>query len=707
MGPRGSLGCGVVSGFVEVVAGLIGRLENEAALGVRDDGLDREIELARAMWTTLDAEQKAANRGLASQLGQQTKARPSAPPLEDDGWFAALENDGARSEYDASQGEYAAAERTPVANPFAHLYDGPAEPEALLAHMGLAGFRPGQRRAVQAALAGRDSLVVMPTGGGKSLCYQLPGLVGPKLTVVVTPLIALMADQLRRLTDGGHPAVMVASGMTEEAGRASFDALRLGHARIVFCSPERFASASFLRLLEQRGVDLFVIDEAHCLSEWGHDFRPDYLRLPAVIERLGRPTVMAATATATEAVAEEIVSRLGLRDPELIRSGFDRPNLSFDVLQFEGKGTMDAKRATLAGALTDPELTPAIVYCGTRKDCESVAQLLRGDGHSAAHYHAGLNSEARTAVQAQFMSGALDVIVATNAFGMGVDKADVRLVCHWAMPTSVEAYYQEAGRGGRDGLPARALLLASRADLSRLIHFNQQRAIEPETVAGYYQRRLVGRADQNGVIEMDAPENDDDRVSLAIVERAGAAHLEPIGGRQLRVTLSRPLDGYAVGRICQETKNRGWKAYKAIEAYAFGEGCRRRTLLDHFGDATPVAPLGRCCDVCDPELGFNAPKALKRARSSSRTGASSGGAGKPRADEPPLNADPVIYDALVAWRREAAADKPAYTVANNRTLETIADVKPATAAQLQAIKGVGPAFIERYAADVLAIVAGD
>ena len=324
---------------------------------------------------------------------------------------------------------------------------------------------------MQAALDGRDSLVVMPTGGGKSLCYQLPGIASGDLTVVVSPLIALMADQYRRLLLGGHPAAMVASGMDEDAVRAALHAVRSGEARIVFCSPERFASASFLSALSTRTVDLFAVDEAHCVSEWGHDFRPDYLRLRGVIDRLGSPTVMACTATATEQVAEEIQERLGLRDPFVVRSGFDRPNLSFDVVPLEGKGSKARKHMLLSAALADRANRPSIVYCGTRRDVEEVSERLRADGLQAVGYHAGMAADERASAQHRFMEGDADVVVATNAFGMGVDKADVRSVIHWAIPKSVEAYYQEAGRAGRDGEPARAILLAMRADLGRLINF--------------------------------------------------------------------------------------------------------------------------------------------------------------------------------------------------------------------------------------------
>ncbi len=359
-----------------------------------------------------------------------------------------------------------------------------AETEAqagkLLAKLGFQHWRPGQQEAVEAALEGRDSLIVMPTGGGKSLCYQLPGLATEELTIVVSPLIALMNDQWRRLNAAGHPVAMVTSAMSDEAVRDSLDQVRSGEARIVYCSPERFGSTVFLRAIEQRRIDLLAVDEAHCVSEWGHDFRPDYLRLPEIAERLGRPTVMACTATATEAVAREIAARFQMREPLQVRSGFDRPNISFDVVRLEGTGSKARRMALLEAGLADPANRPAIVYCGTRRDTDEVAATLRDAGLRALGYHAGMEAEDRGSTQASFMDGEVEVIVATNAFGMGVDKADVRSVWHMAIPTSLEAYYQEAGRAGRDGLPARAVLLAMKADLGRLVRFNQQRAGDPD-----------------------------------------------------------------------------------------------------------------------------------------------------------------------------------------------------------------------------------
>jgi RecQ family ATP-dependent DNA helicase len=349
-----------------------------------------------------------------------------------------------------------------------------------LRELGFEQWRPGQREAVEAALAGRDSLIVMPTGGGKSLCYQLPGLATEDLTIVVSPLIALIVDQWTRLTAAGHPVAMVTSAMADDAVRRALEQVRGGEARIVYCSPERFASSVFLEAIGRRRVDLLAVDEAHCVSEWGHDFRPDYLRLPQIAERLGRPTVMACTATATEAVAREIAARFGMRDPLRVRSGFDRPNLSFDVVRLEGKGSKARRLALLEAGLADPANRPAIVYCGTRRDSDEIAAALRASGLRALAYHAGMEAGERGDAQRRFMAGEVEAIVATNAFGMGVDKADVRSVWHVAIPTSLEAYYQEAGRAGRDGLPARAVLLAMRSDLGRLVRFNQQRAGDPE-----------------------------------------------------------------------------------------------------------------------------------------------------------------------------------------------------------------------------------
>ncbi len=442
----------------------------------------------------------------------------------------------------------------------------PPAPEELLERFGLKEFRAGQREAVAAALEGRDSLVVMPTGAGKSLCYQLPALAGRGLVVVVSPLIALMNDQWKRLEETGVKAVMLASGMQEGHNARALLDIESGWAQLVLAAPERFASRAFREALGTRKVGLFVVDEAHCVAEWGHDFRPDYLRLHGAIAALGRPPVMAATATATPRVAAEIAAKLGLREWVSVSSGFDRPNLAFDVVSVEGKGAVARKRAALLHVLEGADARPAIVYCGTRKDTEEVAELIAGRGIATVAYHAGLSPAQRRHAQEAFMDGEAEVVVATNAFGMGVDKADVRTVAHWAIPTSLEAYYQEAGRGGRDGKPARALLLASRMDLGRLIRFNTERQSSVEDVRAYVNR--LNRRARQGIVEIAPGELDDtERVLLSIAERAGAAELQPGARGVLRVRLTGQLDGRAAYGAIKAAKDRGWESYRAIERF--------------------------------------------------------------------------------------------------------------------------------------------
>ena len=435
----------------------------------------------------------------------------------------------------------------------------------------------------------------------------------------------------------------------------------------------------------------------HCISEWGHDFRPDYLRLPRVIERLGRPVVMACTATATEGVATEISQRLGLDDPLMIRAGFDRPNLSFDIVQFEGKGSKARKLAMLRHGLADEANRPAIVYCGTRRDTEEVAQALREGGLSAVAYHAGMAPDERASAQHRFMTGDAEVITATNAFGMGVDKADVRSVWHWAIPTSVEAYYQEAGRAGRDGLPARAVLLAGRSDLGRLVRFIKMREVEPESVSLYAQRLKAG-ADGEGRSTIDAPRDDQDRVKLAVAERAGAFEVEPAPGGRLELSFNATINLARARAACKEAQDRSWRAYRAVERFSFSDSCRRRALLDHFGDSTPGAPEGRCCDVCDPASWLPDPEELEV--KATRRGRKAAPAAVDLSPE-----DEPLFESLKEWRLGAAAGKPAYTVANNRTLELLASSRPRDLEGLAEIHGIGPAFLKRHGDDVLELVA--
>jgi RecQ family ATP-dependent DNA helicase len=336
---------------------------------------------------------------------------------------------------------------------------------ALRETFGFDAFRPGQEDAVRAAIGppARDVLVVMPTGAGKSLCYQLPALVRDDVTLVVSPLVSLMQDQVESLARIAPGRVALVNAQRDAAAnRAALQAAADGTLRLLYVAPERFSSGAFLRAMQDVGIGLFVVDEAHCVSQWGHDFRPDYFRLADAARRLRAAAIVASTATATPQVADDIARRLGLRDPVRVVTGFDRPNLSFGVIPCAGA---QAKHGLIAAALREPGATPAIVYAGTRDGAEQLATHLSGSLDAAVGaYHAGLGRQHRADVQRRFMDGRLDVVVATNAFGMGIDKADVRTVCHASVPGSIEAYYQEAGRAGRDGRPARALLFAEGRD---------------------------------------------------------------------------------------------------------------------------------------------------------------------------------------------------------------------------------------------------
>ncbi|MGH9873897.1 MAG: RecQ family ATP-dependent DNA helicase [Pyrinomonadaceae bacterium] len=331
---------------------------------------------------------------------------------------------------------------------------------SLREHFGFDDFREGQREVITAILGGKDAVVVMPTGSGKSLCYQLPALMLNGATLVVSPLIALMKDQVDALQARQLPATFINSSIPEREQWSRIEGLRRGHFKLVYVAPERFRSRRFLDALRSVSVSLFAVDEAHCISTWGHDFRPDYLRLKSIIPLLGKPQTLALTATATPYVRSDIIEQLGLLKPETFVSGFDRPNLTIDVVHTEKEREKVARIKRLATTHDGS----GIIYASTRKAVEQVTSELRTLGLKVSAYHAGLSDAARVKAQEEFMAGRTQMIVATNAFGMGIDKPDIRFVAHYQMPGSIEAYYQEIGRAGRDGLPSSCVLLFNYAD---------------------------------------------------------------------------------------------------------------------------------------------------------------------------------------------------------------------------------------------------
>jgi ATP-dependent DNA helicase RecQ len=327
---------------------------------------------------------------------------------------------------------------------------------------GLDEFRPRQREVIEEVLRGRDVMCVMPTGAGKSLCYQLPAAMLGGLTVVVSPLISLMEDQVQQLTESGIPAMLLNSSLNMSEQREVIAKLHQGFTGLLYLAPERCFAGNFQGTLDQLQPKLLAIDEAHCISQWGHDFRPEYARLGEVRRRLGEPPTIALTATATEDVRGDIIERLGLVDPTIVITGFDRPNLAYESKRVTKK---DEKHSELI-SLWRNEPGTGIVYCATRKAVDEVTPLLAGllKGRAVIPYHGGMTADARTANQEKFMETPAAIAVATNAFGMGINKPDIRLVVHYNLPGTLEAYYQEAGRAGRDGLPARCVMLFSYQD---------------------------------------------------------------------------------------------------------------------------------------------------------------------------------------------------------------------------------------------------
>ena len=458
---------------------------------------------------------------------------------------------------------------------------------ALQRHFGLAAFRPGQRDIIQALVAGRDVVAVMPTGSGKSLCFQLPAVLGSGTTVIVSPLIALMKDQVDALRSRGIPALALHSLMSPGERGAAEAALARGEVRLLYVAPERIASSGFRDALRRARPERLVVDEAHCISQWGHDFRPDYRRIGPLRAELGIPAA-AFTATATPDVRADIAAQLGMENPLEVVTGFERPNLTMSVETCRGRG----EKATAAERLIREAGTPGIVYAATRRNVEQWSELCSTLGLRAGCYHAGMADEDRERTQDRFLAGELDVIAATNAFGMGIDKRDLRFVVHADLPGSIEAYYQEAGRAGRDGRPARCALLFSPADIRTQEFFLAAANPEPQVFRRVW--NLIGRGARDVQIEEDAGADPGARMAAAtayrfLIRAAEGASVEPGSGPV-------PVDFAARSAKARRDRER----LDAMIRYAFAQGCRTRFIYDYFAGESRGGAQPQCgtCDVC-------------------------------------------------------------------------------------------------------------
>lgn len=581
---------------------------------------------------------------------------------------------------------------------------------------GFDGFRPGQEEIVDAVVAGRNVLAIMPTGGGKSLCYQLPALVRDGITVVISPLIALMRDQVRALRETGVEAGALTSGNTDEETQEVWDAIEAGRLKLLYIAPERLASGAAMGMLRRVGVSLIAVDEAHCVSQWGHDFRPDYLRIGELRRALGVP-LAAFTATADAETRDEIVNRLFDGEaPETFLHGFDRPNIH---LAFAAK---DAPRKQILDFAAARKSQSGIIYCGTRAKTETLAQALRDEGHNALHYHGGMDPDDRRFVETRFQREDGLIVVATVAFGMGVDKPDIRWVAHADLPKSIEAYYQEIGRAGRDGGPAETLTLFGPDDI-RLRRSQIDEGLAPP------ERRAADHARLNALLGL-AEALHCRRAKLLGYFGETEVHCgkcdlcdQPAdifdGTEAVRKALSAILrtgEWFGTGHLIDvllgnDTERMRQKGHDALPTFGVGREFDKRQWQAVFRQMMghdlirPDPERHGALRMTDEALPILKGEASIELRQDSIKKASRRPAVKTLVNEE----DAPLLSALKAKRRALAeaAKVPAYIIFNDRTLVEMAENRPQSLDDMARIGGVGAKKLERYGNDFLEVIVGE
>ena len=595
-----------------------------------------------------------------------------------------------------------------------------AKHQVLERFFGYTEFRPGQETLIDGVLSGRDVFGIMPTGGGKSLCYQIPALLMPGITLVVSPLISLMRDQVLALKSVGIPAAYINSTLSAQQMQLVYRNLLAGFYKIVYIAPERLDYAGFAGVVSKLKISFLAVDEAHCISQWGQDFRPSYLRIVNFIDSLPvRPVVGAFTATATAQVREDVERILQLRDPVRIVTGFDRPNLFFDVIHPE------KKEKELLRLLASRRQKSGIIYCATRKRVESVCDLLNEKGYAATRYHAGLEEEERTQNQEDFIHDRCPVMVATNAFGMGIDKSNVSYVIHYNMPKSMEAYYQEAGRAGRDGTEADCILLFNRADI-RTAEFLINNGSENEELDPQ-QREMIRQQELRRLDAMVAYCQSSSCLRGYILEYFGQTHPEICGKcgtcqteferkditRESQMLLScvkrvRDKLGYGVGITVIGRVLRGSKDQKVLE-----QGLNRLSTYGILPEKsrTEIRAIAGHLEAegyleTEPEhqtLRLT-PKAAEILYQGKPVQMPMRKAPEPISVKSPVPAaltamDADLYDVLRALRARLAKESnvPPFVIFSNATLQDMAQKKPTTVTAFKRVSGVGELKATWYA----------